>query len=118
MREKAKLDLDFQRRLLEFIGQVACETLPVAASSSILKDFKEGSRVFQPLLDPDHPYFDDQMKIDVHDIVTTRNMHNQNYTPTCFKYGRKQCRTRLPRKLVPRTHFDADTGVIEIKRDK
>ena len=73
--------------------------------------------MFQPLLDPDHPYFDDQMKIDVHDIVTTRNMHNQNHTPTCFKYGRKQCRARFPRKLVPRAHFDADTGVIEIKRD-
>src|SRR5436190_23280539 len=70
MREKAKVDLEFQRRLLEFIGQVASETLPPSPSVSIQEEFKKGSRVFQPLLNPDHPYFDDQIKVDVYDIVT------------------------------------------------
>jgi ATP-dependent DNA helicase PIF1 len=117
MREKAKVDLKFQRRLLEFIGQVASETLPPSPSISIQEEFKKGSRVFQPLLNPDHPYFDDQMKVDVYDIVTTRNMHNRKHTPTCFKYGRKRCRARFPRKLVAHTQFNPETGVIEIERD-
>src|SRR2546423_5534697 len=117
MREKAKVDLEFQRRLLEFIGQVASETLPPSPSVSIQEEFKKGSRVFQPLLNPDHPYFDDQMKVDVYDIVITRNMHNRKHTPTCFKYGRKRCRARFPRKLVAHTQFNPETGVIEIERD-
>jgi hypothetical protein len=117
MREKAKLDLDFRKRLLDFIGHVACETLPAPLPLSVREEFREGSRAFQPLLNPDHPYFDEQMKIDVHDIVTTRNMHNQKHTPTCFKYGHKRCRARFPRKLVADTRFDVDTGVVEIKRD-
>jgi hypothetical protein len=71
MREKAKVDMDFQYRLIEFIGYVGSEKLPEQPLLSIEEDFGKGSRAFQPLLDPDHPHFDSQMKVDVHDIVTT-----------------------------------------------
>ena len=117
MREKAKVDMDFQYRLIEFIGHVASEILPEQPPFSTEEDFGKGSRAFQPLLDPDHPHFDSQMKVDVHDIVTTRNMHNRKHTPTCFKFNRKSCRARFPRKLVASTQFNSETGVIEIQRD-
>ena len=39
-------------------------------------------------------------------------------TPTCFKYGNKRkCRARYPRKLVNKTYFDPETGVVELERD-
>ena len=68
-REKAKADPDFRERLLKFISHIVTETLPDRPPVSIEEDFQQGSRVFQPLLDPDLLYFDDQMKIDVYDIV-------------------------------------------------
>src|SRR5438876_4767422 len=117
MREKAKVDMDFQHRLIEFISHVASEILPEQLPLSTEEDFGKGSRSFQPLLDPDHPHFNSQMKVDVHDIVTTRNMHNRKHTPTCFKFNRKSCRARFPRKLVASTQFNSETGVIEIQRN-
>jgi hypothetical protein len=117
MREKAKVDGDFRRRLIEFISHVASETLPEQPPVSTEEECSKGSRVFQPLLDPEHRYFDNQMKVDVYDIVTSRNMHNPKHTPTCFKFNRKRCRARFPRKLVASTQFDSETGVIEIQRD-
>ena len=111
------MNADFQQRLLKFIAHVASETLSDQPSTSIQEEFQEGSRVFQPLLDPDLPYFNDQMKNDLYDIVTQRNMHNRQHTPTCFKYGKKRCRARFPRKLVPFTQMDPQTGVIEMARD-
>ena len=112
------MDTDFQYRLLEFIAHVATETLPIQPPVSVEEEFQKGSRAFQPLLNPELPYFDDQMKIDVYDIVTERNMHNQNHTPTCFKYGKRRVsRVRFPRKLVPFTQMNVETGVIEIQRD-
>ena len=116
-RERAKVDTDFQERLLKFIAHVASETLPEQPPVSIEEDFQQGSRSFQPLLDPDVSCFEDQMKVDIYDIVTKRNMHNPTHTPTCFKYGRKRCRARFPRKLVASTQMDPETGVIKIERD-
>ena len=57
------------------------------------------------------------MRVDVHDIVINRNMHNSKHTPTCFKFNRKRCRARFPRKLVSSTQFNSETGVIQIRRD-
>ena len=122
IREKAKADSDFRQRLLEFIAHVASETLPAQPPVSVdLEDFQQCSRVFLPLLNPHLPYFDEKMKIDVYNIVTQRNMHNQNHTPTCFKYGQRygqrRCRAKFPRKLVASTQMDLETGVVEIQRD-
>ena len=116
IRERAKEDADFRERLLEFIAHVASETLPDQPPASVEEEFQKGSRAFQPLLDPDLPYFEDQMKIDLYDIITTRNMHNPKHTPTCFKDGRKRCRARFPRKLAPSTQMDIETGVIASER--
>ena len=43
-------------------------------------------------------------------------MHSPAHTPTCFKYGKTNCRSHFPRPLVHATTFDATTGVIHIKR--
>lgn len=78
-----------------------------------------GSRVFQPMLPPDHPVFNEAMKMDVFDIVRSRQFHSENHLPVCFKYrSNKKCRFRFPRKLVPHTGFDESTGVILQKRDR
>src|SRR5271169_5631552 len=78
---------------------------------------ESGARVFQPMLPPEHPAFEEQMKMDVFDIVTSRQMHSERHNPTCFKYGSKRkCRFRFPRILVPGTVFDETTGVI-LQRD-
>jgi hypothetical protein len=77
-----------------------------------------GDRAFQPMLPPDHPSFEGAMQLDVFDIVSSRQMHSEHHTPTCFKYGKgKKCRFRFPRMLVPHTIFDDTTGVILQKRD-
>jgi hypothetical protein len=70
IRERAKKDADFRERLLEFIAHVASETLPDQPPASVEEEFQKGSRAFQPLLDPDLPYFEDQMKIDLYDMVS------------------------------------------------
>ena len=76
-----------------------------------------GSRAFQPMLPPDHPAFEQAMKMDEFDIVTSRQVHSENHNPTCFKYDLRTCRFRFPRALVPRTVFDETTGVILQQRD-
>jgi len=76
-----------------------------------------GSRAFQPMLPPDHLAFEQAMKMDEFDIVTSRQVHSENHNPTCFKYGLRKCRFRFPRALAPRTVFDETTGVILQQRD-
>lgn len=95
-----------KKRLLDFILQVSSEILPEPPPESVSGDLVPGSRLFQPLLDPDDSHFREKMKVDVHDIVRARNMHSKKHTPTCFKYGKRHCRARFPRKLVPETRFD------------
>src|SRR5436305_3511938 len=115
MRAKAKVDHAFRERLLSFIGRVVTETLPEAPPIDDM--LKTGEGVFVPFIDPTDSYFLDKMKVAVHNIVTSRNIHNRNHTPTCFKYGRKTCRFRFPHKKVAATCFHENTGLIEIQRD-
>src|SRR5579859_4221125 len=61
------------------------------------------------------PYFKDKMKVHVYDIIRSRNMHK--HMPSCFKYGHKRCRARFPRRLVPATTFNEDTGIVDIQRN-
>jgi hypothetical protein len=113
MREKAKSNIDFRNRLIDFIYHVARETLPEEAVDEV--NSQTGYRVFQPLLLLEDPHFEDKMKVDVYDIVRSRNMHK--HTPSCFKYGHKSCRARFPRRLVPANTFDEDTGIIMTERN-
>jgi len=68
---------------------------------------------FQPMLPPNHPAFEEAMKLDVFDVVRSQQMHSEHHNPTCFKYGKgKKCRFRFPRMLIPHTTFDKTTVVI------
>ena len=40
------------------------------------------------------------------------------HKPSCFKYGSKKCRMRLPRRLVEFSTFDGQTGVVYLRRDQ
>jgi hypothetical protein len=77
-----------------------------------------GYRAFQPMLPPDHPEFDQAMKMDTFDIVRSRQFHHDKHLPVCFKYGSKKCRFRFPRQLIPETVFDDSTGVILQRLDR
>jgi hypothetical protein len=46
-----------------------------------------GRRALQPMLPPDHPTFEEAMNLDVFNVVASRQMHNEQHNPTCFKYG-------------------------------
>jgi hypothetical protein len=78
---------------------------------------ESGSRAFQPMIPPHHPDFSEVMKVDVFDIVRSRQFHNKNHLPVCFKYKSKRCRFRFPRLLIPTTTFNESTGVILQKWD-
>src|SRR5579859_6402995 len=57
-------------------------------------------------------------QIHIYDIIGSRNMHKWTHTPTCFKYGNKRkCRACYPCKLISKTYFDPETGVVELERD-
>ena len=99
--------------MIAFICRVASETLPEEAIDEVNPE--AGYRVFQPFIRPEDPYFKDKMKVDVYDIVRSRNMHK--HMPSCFKYGHKRCHARFPRRLVPATTFNEDTGIVDIQRN-
>jgi hypothetical protein len=83
-REKAKHDPHFQRRLLEYIDQVACETMPEEVDDD--SNARLGHWVFQPFVDPDDPDFNHLIRLDLSDIIRARQMHLRQHMPTCFKY--------------------------------
>ena len=114
-RERAKDDIEFQARLLQYVSQVVTECMPPEYVDD--RHNVVGHRVFQPLLSPDDPSFNDAMSFDLYDIINARQMHNPNHTPTCFKHGNATCRSHFPRPFVEVTTFDQETGVIHIKRD-
>jgi Helitron helicase-like domain at N-terminus len=116
VQNKAKEDPTYRQRILEYIEQVCSQCMPDEAVDD--ESPESGSRVFQPLIPPHHQDFDEAMKVDVFDIVRSRQFHNENHLPVCFKYQSKRCRFRFPRLLVPTTTFDEFTGVILQKRDR
>lgn len=115
MRAKAKEDSDFRMRLLSYISSVFLESLPTPISDE--QGLETGSRAFKPFIKPDSPYFMDEMAIDLYDLVLARNMHSSRHFPTCFKYNSNKCRMRFPRRIVPETRMDLETGLIEVHRD-
>ena len=71
MQKNAKQDPVFQQCLLNYISQTVdeCMLKEVIDEGDSLHI---GHRVFQPLLHPDNPEFDDIMRFDVSDIVRSR----------------------------------------------
>jgi hypothetical protein len=121
MREKAAVDLEFRQRLLRYIDHAISESLPDGIPSDENMDddidHRMGRRVFQPFISPDDPHFDEEIKLDLDDILRTRQMHSRTHMPTCFKYGSKRCRSRFPRRIILETHFNAENRVFYIKRN-
>ena len=124
------MDLDFRRRLLDYIESIASECLPqdvdgewmdmdenLNADDELYVNNNSADRVFQPFPDPDDPDFDTLMQRDVFHIVHVRQIHSRKHNPCCFKYGSKRCRFHFPRKVLLQTTFDEDTGVVYIKRN-
>ena len=73
-----------------------------------------------PTPNPSSPNFRSKFRADVVQLVESSNTHY--HTDTCYKYcnaskGLKRiCRMRMPRKLVPVSTIDPDTGVISMRR--
>lgn len=70
---------------------------------------------------PSSPNFSSRFRADVVQLVETGNTHR--HSGTCYKYcktngggKKKPCRLRLPRKLVPVSTIDPDTGHISMRR--
>jgi hypothetical protein len=72
---------------------------------------------------PSSPNFPSRFRRDVVQLVETGNTHK--HTDTCYKYCKTNrdptkmcriCRMRMPRKLVPVSTIDPDTGHISMRR--
>ena len=115
MRDKAQRDPEFATRLLKFITSVTSEIMPFELIDETNPE--PGYQVFQPLLRPGIPEFDDIFTLHLFDIIRSRQMHSDTHTSTCFKYGTTTCRSRFPRQLVPHSSIDSDMGIIRLQRD-
>ncbi|CAF1523172.1 unnamed protein product, partial [Rotaria sordida] len=66
------------------------------------------------------PNFASRFRADVVQLVEASNIHK--HSDTCYKYwntnkdDKKSCRMRMPRKLVPISTIDPDTGHISMRR--
>ncbi|CAF3984286.1 unnamed protein product [Rotaria sordida] len=73
-----------------------------------------------PAPNPSSPNFASRFRADVVQLVETDNTHK--HTDTCYKYcnenrgDKKSCRAYMPRKLVPVSTIDPDTGRISMRR--
>src|SRR5579859_3062547 len=115
MREKAMVDEQYRERLLKYISHLVTETLPPNVSDDDASDREFG---FCPFPQPDSKDFELQKRLDIYDLVLSRNMHSKSHSPTCFKYGNtKKCHSKFPRSLVDETQMDLETGLIRLKRD-
>lgn len=69
---------------------------------------------------PSSPNFASKFRADVVQLVEASNVHK--HSDTCYKYwnanrgDKKNCRMRMPRKLVPFSTIDPDTGHISMRR--
>jgi hypothetical protein len=57
VRDKAKTNLEYRQRLLDYIEQVCFECIPEEVVDD--DNLEPGSRVFQPMIPPDHPDFEE-----------------------------------------------------------
>jgi hypothetical protein len=73
-----------------------------------------------PTPNPSSPNFASRFRADVVQLVEASNVHK--HSDTCYKYwngnrgDKKSCRMRMPRKLVPVSTIDPDTGHISMRR--
>jgi len=73
-----------------------------------------------PTPNPSSPNFASRFRADVVQLVESGNIHK--HSDTCYKYcnanrgDKKICRLIMPRKLVPASTIDPDTGHISMRR--
>ena len=73
-----------------------------------------------PTPNPSSPNFTSRFRADIVQLVEASNIHK--HSDTCYKYynanrgDKKSCRMRMPRKLVPVSTTDPDTGHISMRR--
>ncbi|CAF2155100.1 unnamed protein product [Rotaria magnacalcarata] len=73
-----------------------------------------------PTPNPPSPNFAARFRADVVQLVEANNIHK--HSDTCYKYwnanrgDKKSCRMRMPRKLIPVSTIDPDTGHISMRR--
>jgi hypothetical protein len=73
-----------------------------------------------PTPNPSSPGFASRFRADVVRLTEASNTHK--HTDTCYKYckanqgDKKICRTRMPRKLIPVSTIDPETGHISMRR--
>ena len=69
------MDLVYRQRLLAYIERVCTQCM----LEEIIDEGnpEPGGRVLQPMIPPDHLAFDTAMKMDVFDIVRSRQFHNK-----------------------------------------
>jgi hypothetical protein len=73
-----------------------------------------------PTPNPSSPDFSSRFRADIVQLVEASNVHK--HSDTCYKYWNpsrgeaKTCRMRMPRKLVPISTIDPDTGCISMRR--
>ncbi|CAF4213337.1 unnamed protein product, partial [Rotaria magnacalcarata] len=73
-----------------------------------------------PTPNPSSPNFAARFRADVVQLVEANNIHK--HSDTCYKYwnanrgDKKSCRMRMPRKLIPVSTIDPDTGHISMRR--
>ena len=73
-----------------------------------------------PTPNPSSPDFISRFRADIVQLVESSNTHK--HSDTCYKYynanrgDKKSCRMRMPRKLVPISTIDPDTGHISMRR--
>lgn len=74
----------------------------------------------RPTPNPSSPNFESLFRADVVQLVEASNIHR--HSDTCYKYcnanrgDKKICRMRMPRKLVPTSTIDPETGRISMRR--
>ena len=73
-----------------------------------------------PTPNPSSPNFPSRFRADIVRLVESSNVHK--HSDTCYKYSKsnkdnkKICRMRMPRKLVPVSTIDSETGHITMRR--
>ncbi|CAF3822952.1 unnamed protein product [Rotaria sp. Silwood1] len=91
--------------------------------TSIINTSQNASKLIPaclPTPNPSSPNFAARFRADVVQLVETGNKHK--HSDTCYKYSnpkqgdKKICRLRMPRKLVPVSTIDPDTGHISVRR--
>lgn len=121
IREKVQNgDLDFQRRLIDFLDDTISNEIPLAPSThSNVPSSTHNPCSVRGLNSECFPDLQSARQEDLHNLV--KNCQTHKHTATCFKYWKgppdvKECRFDLgEHRYQPCTYFDEKTGEIHLR---